>query len=78
MVNLQWSLATPKIKAEEMLHQNKTVETPFWQRAVDGALLYLAPLAYLVSLPCLNSNLKTQNGYFDFCQCRYLDRCLHD
>ncbi|MDF4142697.1 DUF1129 family protein [Lactobacillus kefiranofaciens] len=36
-------LASPAIKAEQMLHpERKPTPTPFWQLAVDGSLLYLA------------------------------------
>ncbi len=36
-------LASPAIKAEQMLHpKKKPVATPTWQLMVDGALLYLA------------------------------------
>ncbi|MGQ5708420.1 DUF1129 family protein [Lactobacillus sp. PSON] len=36
-------MASPKIKAQEMLHpkQEAEIDHPFWQRAVDGALLYM-------------------------------------
>ena len=35
-------LASPAIKAEQLLHpKKKPVATPFWQLAIDGAMLYL-------------------------------------
>lgn len=57
-------MASPQIKAEEMLHPHqKPVETPFWQRAVDGALLYLAIFVGLFGVIALfENNSKTQNN----------------
>ena len=56
-------LASPKIKAEEMLHpEQKTVETPFWQRAVDGALLYLAIFVGLFGVIALFETKQPQNS----------------
>ena len=56
-------LASPKIKAEEMLHpEQKTVETPFWQRAVDCALLYLAIFVGLFGVIALFETKQPQNS----------------
>lgn len=56
-------LASPKIKAEQMLHPDaKPVETPFWQKAVDGALLYLAIFVGLFGIIALFENDKAQNN----------------
>ena len=54
-------LASPKIKAEQMLHPDqKPVETPFWQSAIDGALLYLAIFVGLFGIIALFENDKSQ------------------
>lgn len=56
-------MAAPKIKAEEMLHpEQKPVETPFWQRAVDGALLYLAIFVGLFGVIALFETKQPQNS----------------
>ena len=52
-------LASPKIKAEQMLHPDKKpVATPFWQLAVDGAGLYLVFFLGLIGVMELFQNNK--------------------
>lgn len=52
-------LASPKIKAEQLLHpEQKPVETPFWQLAVDGALLYVAIFVGFYGVVALFQNEK--------------------
>lgn len=56
-------MAAPQIKAEEMLHpEQKPVETPFWQRAVDGALLYLAIFVGIFGVIALFETKQPQNS----------------
>lgn len=44
-------LASPRIKAEQMLHpEKKPTPTPFWQLAVDGAGLYLVFFLVLIGV----------------------------
>ncbi|MBW8013672.1 DUF1129 domain-containing protein [Lactobacillus helveticus] len=52
-------LASPKIKAEQMLHPDKKpVATPFWQLAIDGALMYLAIFVGLFGIVALFETKK--------------------
>lgn len=56
-------LASPKIKAEQMLHPDKKpVATPFWQLAVDGALMYLAIFVGLFGVVALFETKQPKNS----------------
>lgn len=56
-------MAAPKIKAEEMLHPHKKpTKKPFWQLAVDGALMYLAIFVGLFGIIALFENKQSQNS----------------
>lgn len=56
-------MAAPQIKAEQMLHPDKKpVKTPFWQLAIDGALLYLAIFVGLFGIIALFETKQPQNS----------------
>ena len=57
-------MASPKIKAQEMLHQKDEVEIdhPFWQRAVDGALLYMVFFIGIFGVMALFTPNTKDNG----------------
>lgn len=56
-------MAAPKLKAEEMLHPHKKpAKKPFWQLAVDGALLYVAIFVGLMGIIALFETKQTKNS----------------
>lgn len=56
-------MAAPKIKAEEMLHPHKKPEKkPFWQLAIDGALLYMTIFVGLFGVLALFEKKQSQNS----------------